>query len=379
MLVRITDFYCKVYNQKLSKLSTYLLTDQLNEIKFEYYEISKTDFNYFVKDNKEIYNEIIIKLFDEIYNKYENNFNDNEKITVIYDDEVINVFSNDIYYNTFEDVKTKYKREYNIDLDFEFKHIINAIPGEVISIETAYLNDKYGLRTLYKEHWCVTEHNKCPGLKCKKEGYDGYIVDLDKYNHKHMDKYFTLIDFNAHKTNYYTYILHKRVVKLYHRSSIDVGLLDVIEYIEKDKYSKYIDAIKRLYYFAEDSYRNITEFDFFKKSPLSQIIKHYVDFKHNLLDELSLERNVWIKYSYESIASIPFKHIEMDMKHFNGNCDMLLINYDFIESARNKTLKFGGYYTCKDLIDEKTGSDRIEILLNLSDLGYDYTYEDIPI
>ena len=154
-----------------------------------------------------------------------------------------------------------------------------------------------------------------------------------------MDKYFTLIDFNAHKTNYYTYILNKRIVKLFHHSSIDIGLLDVINYIENNNYSKYIDTIKNLYYFAETSYRNITQFDFFKKSPLSQIIKHYVDFKHKLLDDLSLNGDIWIKYSYENIAPVPFKHIEMNIKHFNSNCDMLLINYEFIESARNKTLK----------------------------------------
>ena len=379
MIVRITDFYCKVYNTKLSKLSTYLLTDQLNEIKFEYYEVTKTDFNYFVKDNKNIYNEIIIRLFDDVYNKYKDYLNNNEKIIVIYDDNVLNVYGKDLYLKTFEDVKTKYKISYNINLEFEYKHIINAIPGEVISIETGFSNSKYQLRSLFDNHWCVNEHNKCPGIKSKTKGCSAYVVDAEKYKRQNFKKYFTLIDFNAHKTNYYTYVLYDGVVKLYHQSSVEVGLIDVVKYIEENKYSKYIDTIKKICYFTNSTYKNITQNEFFKVSPLSQIIKHYVDFKHSLLEELSLDRDVWIKFGYENIAGIPLKHIEMDMKHFNGNCDILLKHYHFLEQARNKNLIFGGYYSSEDMFDEKTGSNNFEIRLNLSDLGYDYIYEDIPI
>ena len=385
MLVRITDFYCKVYNTKLSKLTSYLLTDQLNEIKFEYYEITKTDFNYFVKDKKEIYNEIIIKLFDDIYNKYKKYLNNNEKITVIYDDNVLNIFGKELYFGTFEEVKINCKNNFNIDLNLKFKHIINTIPGEVISIETDFGAGKYALKSFDYNHWIITDKNKCPGVKGK-EGtkYNGYIIDEEVFYGNNIPKYFTVIDFNAHQTNYYTYKLENRITTLYNKDSINVGFIDIIEWIfenldrkYENKYHNYIDVMKKICMFDNSQLNNITREQFYKNSPLTKIIKHYINFKHDLLDILSLNDKVYIKCNIENIVELPMKHIEINRRKFNGNCGRILENYNYLEEARNKTLKFGNCYTSTNLVSEKTGNNHFSVLVNLSDVGYDYIFEDL--
>ena len=379
MLVRITDFYCKVYNQEYSKITRYLLTNELNELKFEYYERSNEKFDYFIKDDKENYTNIIIKLFDNIYNKYKEYFEFNNIITVIYDDNVLKVFGKELYMNTFEVVKINFKNKYDIDLKIEFKHIINVIPGEVISIETDFGSCKYALRSFDYDHRIITDKNKCPGIKGK-EGtkYNGYIIDEEKYTHNLVAKYFTIIDFNAHQTNYYTYKLENRITTLYDKQSIDVGFMDIVEWIiNKSNLNNYIDIIKRIYQFGNMNSFDISREDFYKHSPLTKIIKQYIDFKHDLLDKLSLNNRSYIKYNIENIVEIPLKHIEMEQRNFNGQCDKVIENYKYLIDAKNKTLKFGNSYSSNNLISEETGSNHFEIIVNLSDMGYDYEFEDL--
>lgn len=379
MLVRITDFYCKVYNQKYSKITSYLLTNELNELKFEYYERSNEKFDYFIKDTKENYTNIIIKLFDKIYNKYKEYFEFNNIITVIYDDNVLKVFGKELYMNTFEVVKINFKNKYDIDLKIKFKHIINVIPGEVISIETDFGSHKYALRSFDYNHWIITDKNKCPGIKGK-EGtkFNGYIIDEEKYMHNLVAKYFTIIDFNAHQTNYYTYKLENRITTLYDKRSIDIGFMDVVEWIiNKSNSNNYIDIIKRICLFGNTNVFNISREDFYKHSPLTKIIKQYIDFKHDLLDKLSLNDKIYIKYNIENIVEVPLKHIEMEQRNFNGQCDKVIENYKYLIDAKNKTLKFGNSYSSDNLISEKTGSSNFNIVVNLSDMGYDYEFEDI--
>lgn len=389
MLVRITDFYCKVYNQEYSSMSRYLLTDELNLMKFEYYERSNEKFNYFIKDNvnehRNKYKEVIVKLFNDIHEKYSEYFEKNNDITIIYDDNVLNVFGKELYLNTFDEVKTSYKTNFNIDLNIKFKHIINAIPGEIISIETDFGAHKYSLRSFNYDHWIITDKNKCPGIKGKEgTNCNGYIIDEEEYLRNKIPKYFTIIDFNARQTNYYTYKLENRITTLYSKDSIDIGFIDIIEWIfenidfkYENKYNNYIDIMKNVYMFNNTQLRNITREQFYKNSPLTKIIKHYIDFKHDLLDELSLDDKVYIKCNIENIVEIPMKHIEIEQRRFNGNCNRVLENYHYLEEARNKTLKFGNSYTCTDLVSEKTGKGRFDIHVNLSDMGYDYEFEDL--
>lgn len=389
MLVRITDFYCKVYNHEYSSMLTYLLTDELNQLKFEYYEYSDVKFNYFIKDNvieyKNKYKEVIIKLFNEICEKYSAYFEKRNDITVIYDDNVLNVFGKELYLSTFEDVKVSYKTNFNIDLNINFKHIINAIPGEVISIETDFGSGKYSLRSFDFDHWIITDKNKCPGIKGK-EGtkYNGYIIDEEKYLRNKIPKYFTVIDFNAHQTNYYTYKLEDRITTLYNKDSIDIGFIDIVEWVfenldfkYENKYNNYIDIMKKIYMFNNTQVSNITREQFYKNSPLTKIIRRYIDFKHDLLDKLSLNDKVYIKCNIENIVEVPLKHIEIDQRQFNGNCNRVLENYYYLEEARNKTLKFGNSYSSNNLVDEVTGSSNFNIVVNLSDMGYDYEFEDL--
>lgn len=389
MLVRITDFYCKVYNQEYSSMLTYLLTDELNQLKFEYYERSDEKFNYFIKDNVNEhgtkYKEVIVKLFNEICKKYSAYFEKHNDITVIYDDNVLNVFGKELYLNTFEDVKMSCKTNFNIDLNIKFKHIINAIPGEVISIETDFGAGKYSLRSFDYDHWIISDKNKCPGIKGK-EGtkYNGYIIDEEKYLRNKIPKYFTVIDFNAHQTNYYTYKLEDRITILYNKDSIDIGFIDIVEWVfnnldfEYDnKYNNYIGIMKKIYMFNNTQLNNITREQFYKNSPLTKIIRRYIDFKHDLLDKLSLNDKVYIKCNIENVVEVPLKHIEIDQRKFNGNCGRVLENYYYLEEARNKTLKFGNSYSSNNLVDEVTGSSNFNIVVNLSDMGYDYEFEDL--
>lgn len=389
MLVRITDFYCKVYNQEYSSMLTYLLTDELNQLKFQYYERSNEKFNYFIKDNvneyRNKYKEVIIKLFNEICEKYSDYFEKNNDIIVIYDDNVLNVFGKELYLSTFDEVKTSCKTNFNIDLNLKFKHIINAIPGEVISIETDFGAGKYSLKSFNYKHRVISDKNKCPGIKGK-EGtkYNGYIIDEEEYLRNKIPKYFTLIDFNAHQTNYYTYKLENRITTFYNKDSIDVGFIDIIEWVfenldfkYENEYNNYIDIMKQLHMFKTSQLNNITPEQFYKNSPLTKIIKHYIDFKHDLLDKLSLDDKVYIKCNIENIVEIPLRHIEIERRKFNGNCNRVLENYSYLEEARNKTLKFGNSYSSNNLVNEVTGSNYFHIIVNLSDMGYDYEFEDV--
>jgi hypothetical protein len=414
MFIRFTDFYCIAHDPNLSNTCCNLVnllcanieTDNikyLKDIRFEYYHPEDEYFNYMLYDktnfNKfninisydELYTNSIVTFVEKAYNKFERN-----NITFFYDDNVIKTFGKDLYYNSIIKSIENLKNKHNIEIKFDIKHIINVIPGEVISTETGFCRVYDLISTRFKYNG-ISDKNICPGL-IDKEDYGkstqsnypvkSYIINRkhEKYG-KNIATYFTVVDFAATKTFYYTYSLINQEIKLYDYSSINLGFMDVIDWIYNksnkttDKYYEFKNTIGSICSLNEidryfSSYRiRIDREDFYTNSPIKEITKKIVEIKREIMDKHHLDKNVIYSFNIENIAEIHLKHVEIEQEKFNGQCHRIIENYDYLIKALNKTLVFAGTFTCENVVDKNTGSNHFDLRVKLSDVGYEYIYE----
>ena len=413
MFIRFTDFYCIAHNPEFPNTSYNLVNllcaninqnniKYLKDIKFEYYDVNDEDFNYMLYDKinfnnfklnityDELYTNAIITFVEKAYNKFKQN-----NITFFYDDNVIETFGKDLYYYALVKSIENLNNKYNIEIKFTTKHIINVIPGEVISTEVG-MGGIHNLQTMKFETYNVSDKNICPGLIDKNDygkdkpsdyPFKSYVVNskTSKYV-KNVVTYFTVVDFAANKTFYYKYSLIKREVKLYNISTIDIGFMDIIDWIydktskSTDKYHRFKNTIGSICYLNKnntyfESYGTIIDSnDFYINSPINKITKKIVDIKREIMDKHVLDKKVIYRFNVENIAEIYPMHVEIKQQPFNGQCYKIIENYNYLERALNKTLTFGGSFTFEKMVDKNTGSKHAEIRVKLSDVGYEYVY-----
>lgn len=406
-IIRITDFYAKIYISSIHNddVYTYLLTinkqgddiKYLKPLKFEYYEMCDDDpFNCMLYEKDKInslnigsYEEIYHNCIESLFNKYSNDLKRCKQIMIVYDDNVLNVFGKDLYFNTFDILGNEN------DIKIEYKHIKNIIPGEVMNIELGYQSSMYRLEYVYKNYmpWYVNKANICPDLIGKEDKeLVGCIVNTEKKEHrKVIDKYFMLIDFNAYNSNYYVYKLSNRVVTLYHYSQLQCGFMNLIEWLadktdyDLSKYVRFKKFISSLSYLSSNdgftnvdfNYKTVNVEDYFVNSPIKSIIDTLINIKHQILKEHQFDKKVYIKYCVENVVETHLKHIELKEINFNGNKDRLLMCYKYLEGVQNKTIEFIANYSSAALINKKTNSSNFTLKIPYSELGYEYSFEDI--
>lgn len=406
-MIRITDFYAKIYipNVYNNDVYTYLLTinkqdddvKYLKALKLEYYDMcdDKT-FECMLYEKNKInslnigsYEEIYYNCIESLFNKYSDTLSKYEKIIIVYDDNVLNVFGKNLYFKTFNELNNKF------NIKFEYKHIKNVIPGEVVNIELGFISSTYQLESVNKKYipWYVNDTNIYSEL-IGKDNKDliGCIINTEKKKYrKTIDKYFMLVDFNAYNSNCYVYKLSNRIITLYHYTQIQCGFVNLVEWLANKtnydlcKYIKFKNFISRITFLGSNdnftnvmfNYMTINAEDYFTNSPIKYIINTLIDIKHQILKEHQFDKKVYIKYCIENVVETRLKHIELKEVNFNGNRNRLLLSYKYLEGIKNNTIEFVADYTSTNLIDKKTNSNAFRVKIPFSKLGYEYLFEDI--
>lgn len=420
MLVRFTDFYAIAHDNSLSNANWNLLElfcaniqnediTYLKPLKFEYYDFNDEEFNCMIYDKdkfktfnlnmsyEDFYTNAVIKFIKKAYNKFQQ-----KKIKFIFDDNILKVFGKDLYKNSIKKSIKYLEEKYKINIVYEFSHIINIAFGEVISVECGF-NSCYHLYSSKYTTSCIFERNEYAKL-IDKEVYNklklgesvdnikypvkAYIVDKDiqKYHFKPA-KYLTIVDFNAHKTYYYTYSIINSNVSLYNIEEVDLGFMDIIEWIynKSDKSKpigfKFKSLISNLCHLdRDDLYINkynieIKKEDFYDNSPLKIITEKIVQIKHEILKKHRYDKKVIFRYNIENVVDLKINNVELKQVPFNGQNHKIIEQYYYLNKYLQNDLRVCGSYTCDDLVDKITGSDHIQLDIKLSDVGYTYHCE----
>ena len=412
MLIRFTDFYCIASNSTYDNLVSLLCVNitptnitYLKPLKFAYFNTEDEDFNYMLYEKEKIselhsYNSIftkaIISFVEQAYNKYKE-----RNIVFVYDNNTIETFGKELYYNSITESIKYLETKYDTTFGFTMKHIINAIPGEVISTETDF-NTIYRLDARKYTRGEVSKKNICPGLidaalwpldetksKSIEYPYKPYIIHTKQIKYgRDVATYMTIVDFGARKTFYYTYSLINCNVELYSSETINTGFMDIIDWIhskssgEVNIYHKFKDTLKSITYLntTKSYFYNfgitVTKEDFYTNSPIREITKKAVDIKREIMDKHFLDSTVIFTYNIENVIELPLKHIELQQQRFNGHCHRVMENYNYLVEALNKKLCFSGSFRSEDLVDIRTGKNSFKLDILLSDVGYVYTYSN---
>ena len=433
IIIRFTDFYCIASNSTYDNLVSLLCVNitptnltYLKPLKFAYFNTEDEDFNYMLYEKEKIselhsYNSIFTKAItsfvEQAYTKYKE-----RNIVFIYDDNVIETFGKELYYNSITESIKHLETKYNTTIGFTMKHIINAIPGEVISTETGF-NSIYHLDARKYTRGEVSKKNICPGLidaalwqdtskltdskltestskTTSTESnsteppkieypYKPYIIHSKRIKYgRDVATYMTIVDFGARKTFYYTYSLINCNVELYSTETINIGFMDIIDWIrskssgEINIYHKFKDTLKSITYLSttKSYFYNfgitVTKEDFYTNSPIKEITKKAVDIKREIMDKHFLDFTVIFTYNIENVIELPLKHIELQQESFNGHCHRVVENYNYLVEALNKKLRFSGSFRSEDLVDMRTGKHSFKLDVLLSDVGYVYTYSN---
>lgn len=420
MLVRFTDFYAIAHDNSLINTTWNLLElfcaniqneniTYLKPLKFEYYDLEDEEFNCMIYDKdkfetfnlsisyEDFYTNAVMKFIEKAYNKFQK-----KSIKFIFDDNILKVFGKDLYKKSIEKSIKYLEEKYKINIVYEFLHIINAAFGEVISMECGF-NSCYNLYTSKYTTWYMTKTNEYAKLIDKKvydklkssESVDdiqypikAYIVDRDIYKyHFKPAKYLTIVDFNAHKSYYYTYSIVDRNISLYNIEEIDLGFMDIIEWIynESDKTKtlgfKFKSLISKLCYLEEndlyiDTYRiKIKKEDFYDNSPLKIITEKIVQIKHEILKKHQYDKKLVFRFNIENVVGLKINNIELKQITFNGQHHKIIEHYNYVNEYLQNDLGIYGYYTCEDVVDKTTGSGNIQLEAKLCDVGYTYHCE----
>ena len=408
IIIRFTDFYCIASNSTHDNLVSLLCVNiksditYLKPLKFAYFNTEDEDFNYMLYEKEKIselhsydsiFTQSIISFVEQAYTKFKE-----RNIVFIYENNIIETFGKELYYNSITESIKHLETKYDTTFGFTMKHIINAIPGEVISTETDF-NTIYRLDARKYTKGEVSKKNICPGLidtalwqdtsKSIEYPYKPYIIHSKQIKYgKDVATYMTIVDFGARKTFYYTYSLINCNVELYSSETINIGFMDIIDWIhskssgEINIYHKFKDTLKSITYLSttKSYFYNfgitVTKEDFYTNSPIKEITKKAVDIKREIMDKHFLDSTVIFTYNIENVIELPLKHIELQQQRFNGHCHRVVENYYYLVEALNKKLRFSGSFRSEDLVDIRTGKNSFIVDVLLSDVGYVYTYSN---
>ena len=417
MFIRFTDFYGIAHDQTRSNINSNLVEllcadiqnnniRYLKEIKFEYYDIDFVDFNCMLYDKEKFnsfntnisYDEFCTNMITKFIEKAYQTFNKTD-ITFIYDDNIIEVFGRNLYFDAIIKSLNYLKEKCNIDFKYKFEHITNAAFGEVLSTELSMENNVYSLYTSKYCPYFINEKNYYNKLIDKelyenpnnenKYPYKAYIIDDDRQKYKIKPaKYLTILDCNAHITYYYTYSLINRKAKLYNIQTVDKGFMDIVEWVYgKSKKSisighKFKSLISNLSYFDQtdkifihDHNINLEFDDFYENSPIKNITDKLIEIKHEILRKHKYDKKVLYHYNIENISEFYIKDIELKQITFNGHCHRIMENYHYLIDYLNDNLVIANQYSSSVVVDKETGSENFTIRVNLMDIGYKYNCE----
>lgn len=419
MLVRFTDFYAIAYDYIANNTNSNLLelfcaniqnenVTYLKPLKFEYYDIDDNAFNCMIYDKEkfETFNlnisyedffiNAIVEFVEKAYKKYNKN-----NIKFIFDDNIIKIFGKELYKNAINKSIEYLNKKYQIEIEYEFIHIANLAYGEVILMEFGFGYTPYNLYTTRYENNIISKEHKYTEVIDKEiynrlkngESFDDikYLMetfimdnDIDKYGFKPA-KYLTIVDFNAYTTYYYTYSIIDYNISLYNIEKIDLGFMNIVEWIyNKSNKSesigyKFKSLISNLCYLDKANniyikyYKiNINSNDFYINSPLKLITEKIVQIKHEILKKHQFDKKIIFRYNIENVVELIIKNIELKQMLFNGQCHKIIENYNYLNKFLQNEIKICANYTCADVVDKNTGSNKIHINIKLSDYGYKY-------
>lgn len=415
LYIRFTDFYAIAHNNEMDSNANWNLVNlfcaniqndnitYLKNLNFKHYDVSDEEFNCMIYDKnkfnsfklnlsyEDFYTNAVIKFVKKAYKKYSKN-----KIMFIFDDHIIETFGKDLYLSSINKSINNIQEENNVNIEYKFMHLKNFAFGEVLSMELGDGNCVYGLfTTKYLSYHFVEKENYYDGLidkdlynnseNHKKYPYKTYIIDneIKKYNVKPI-KYLTIVDFQAYKTYYYTYSIIKSKVELYDVNHIDIGFMNIIEWIynktdrSKPIGYKFKSLISNLTLLSNYDL-NINNYDvkinsdvFYKNSPIKFITENLIKIKHEILRKHSLDKKVIYKYNIENVVELLIKDVELKQIPFNGHCHKIMEQVFYLNNYLSNNLRFRGNYMSDNMVDKNNGSKYYKIDAKLNEHGYNY-------
>ena len=332
-IIRITDYYCNIVYKSMYKNTFKLpltITIGPNCDTVKYFDTDK--FSCFLYDRKrfETYSDIlslsyedaycgaIMRLFKIFYKKCVDQFNKINKITIIYDENVINTFGKSLYDKALNFAKNYINEKYGIVLNFNFVNIENAYYGHI-------LRDELNIYHLYttENNLLYNDIKKCDSL----EGEKKIAYVLTNYEHDRKDKpkrYYILTDVHANESIYYTYLIDDLYIKLVNKEVVNVGMMDIYNWFLTEIYGNEKDEY--IYYTYEEIMTRIGYLNSYY--PLTYGFSHYTK---EVSEVVKISNNSY--YLNSPIRDLTFKmlQIQRSIKDNNYPHDDIEINYD-IES-----------------------------------------------
>lgn len=413
LYIRFTDFYAIAHDNSMSNTNCNLVNlfcanvknnnvTYLKDLKFGYYDSSDKKFNCMIYDKdkfnsfelnlsyEDFYTNAIIKFVEKAYQTYFKN-----NIMFIFDDHIIETFGKDLYLSSINKSINYIQEKNKINIEYKFMHVKNFAFGEVLSMEFGFENCVHDLLVAkYPPHF-VKKENHYDGL-IDKDLYDNpeiqdeycyksYIIDkeIKKYGIKPI-KYLTIVDFHAYKTYYYTYSIIKSKIELYNVNHIDVGFMNVVEWIydKTDKSKPFGYKFKSLIsnlpmlsqhdLIIEKHNIKINSDDFYNNSPIKFITENLVKIKHEILRKHKLNQKVIYKYNIENVVEVIIKDIELKQITFNGNCHKIMEQVFYLNNYLSNDLKYKAAYTSERMVDKTNGSNKFTIDVKLNEHGFNY-------
>lgn len=416
--IRFTNFYAKAINSNSQDIFSQILNVSFNaeprfntvrDYRYDYH--SDEPFSTMVYDRNtyktqfenvlpydEAVKQCISKFITSLYDQCKYWFEDNNyPIVVVYGDDVHESFGKELFENAVMNTFNQIFEQHKFKQEIQFKHIVNVIPGQVISMETDFLKSIFSLYSGTYLPSNVKESQIVRSLEGNEENKNviAYIQDRDIYDYRRKhDKYFISVDFAAKHTVINTYLLHNRVVTLFDKKVLNIGFMDIVEWIyakcrenstrTKPLFEKFNEFISNISYLGGQSssvyfkyYTCIEEQDYYLNSPMSEVINACIEVTNKIYTKHQFDRRVEIKYCVENIVEMHLKHIQLEDINFNGNSHAMIQRYITLDQARKGELMFGGLYTSEVLVDKVTKRNHFNLRLNLKDLGFEYSFEDL--
>lgn len=434
-VIRYTNFYAKAINTNYQDKFTHILNVDLDSKTPKYNRVRTSERGDYKVDEPfttmiydmatykskyeecksylEVVERCISVFIKDLYKRRAYWFEDNlYPIVVVYDDDVHESFGKELFENT---VMNSFKQIFGQNFskyEIQFKHIVNVIPGEVISMETYNERSIFGLYS--------TSKYVSPVLVKQSQFLDSFVQgnpdnpyviayiqdkDIFEYGKKH-DKYLISIDFSATHTSINTFLLHNRVVTLFDKKVLNIGFMNIVDWIHNkcsenstepiSIFKKFGNFISKISLFGADGAikiyfgdADIDVKDYYLNSPIHEVIETCIDITNKIYSKHQFDQRVEIKYCIENIIEMCLKHIQLekvyygddiwidDTKHDEESSSAMIQKYITLYQARKGELMFQGDFTSNILVDKETKHHYFKLKLNLKDLGFEYSFEDL--